>query len=131
MKLPRLLLVCLVLFSIFLSSCQPKPSGDISFMVFGDPAELAAYQKLVDAFHATHPDIQVELIHIPGQADYRNRLAADLAAGSPADVLLINYRRYAAFADVGALEGAPGDCGGSGIDMGTSVVDGAKPQRDR
>lgn len=73
-------------------------------MVFGDPAELAAYQGLVDAFHATHPDIQVELIHIPSQSDYRNRLAADLAAGSPSDVLLINYRRYAAFADAGALE---------------------------
>lgn len=104
MKLSRFLLVCLVLLSTTLSACQPKPGGSISFMVFGDPAELAAYQNLVDAFHATHPDIQVELIHIPSQSDYRNRLAADLAAGSPADVLLINYRRYAAFANVGALE---------------------------
>ena len=104
MKLPRIALVCLFLFSTILSACQPQASGKISFMVFGDPAELAAYQGLVDAFHAKHPEIQVELIHIPGQSDYRNRLAADLAAGSPADVLLINYRRYAAFANAGALE---------------------------
>lgn len=72
-------------------------------MVFGDPAELAAYQTLVDSFEQAHPDIDVELIHIPGQADYRKRLAADLTAGAPADVVLINYRRYAAFAHLGAL----------------------------
>ena len=104
MRLSRFILVILFSFLIFLTACQPNASEKISFMVFGDPAELAAYQKLVDAFHTTHPDIQVELIHIPSQSDYRNRLAADLAAGSPADVLLINYRRYAAFANVGALE---------------------------
>ena len=104
MKISRVIIVYLFLFSALLSACQPKAGGNISFMVFGDPAELAAYQALVDAFHASHPDIQVELIHIPSQSDYRNRLAADLAAGAPSDVLLINYRRYAAFAEAGALE---------------------------
>jgi multiple sugar transport system substrate-binding protein len=73
-------------------------------MVFGDPAELAAYQSLVDAFRAKHPEIQVELVHIPSQSDYRARLGADLAAGTAADVVLINYRRYAQFAQAGALE---------------------------
>ena len=73
-------------------------------MVFGDPAELAAYQSLVDAFEVAHPDIDVELIHIPGQDDYRARLAVDLAAGTPADVFLSNYRLYAPFAARGALE---------------------------
>ncbi|MBI5935330.1 MAG: sugar ABC transporter substrate-binding protein [Chloroflexi bacterium] len=100
MRLSRFILAFLFL----LSACQSNASEKISFMVFGDPAELAAYQKLVDAFSQAHPDVQVELIHIPSQGDYRNRLAADLAAGAPADVVLINYRRYAAFADAGALE---------------------------
>ncbi len=81
-----------------------EPDESVSFMVFGDPAELAAYQGLVDAFEAEHPDIDVELIHIPDQADYRQRLGADFAAGTPADVVLINYRRYAPFAAMGALE---------------------------
>jgi multiple sugar transport system substrate-binding protein len=75
-----------------------------SFMVFGDPAELAAYERLVDAFESAHPDIDVELIHVADQGDYRQRLAADLAAGAPADVVLINYRRYAQFAARGVLE---------------------------
>ena len=90
--------------SILLNACQPAAREHISFMVFGDPAELAAYSQLVDTFQKKHPKIQVEIIHIPGQSDYRKRLAADLVAGTPADVVLINYRRYAAFAKAGALE---------------------------
>lgn len=43
-------------------------------------------------------------MHIPSQADYRQRLGADFAAGKPADVVLINYRRYAPFAAKGVLE---------------------------
>jgi len=102
----RLLIFIACIASLVLPSCQPVPSaaGNISFMVFGDPAELAAYQTLVDSFMQAHPEIQVELIQIPGQSDYRKRLAADLTAGDPADVVLINYRRFAGFASVGALE---------------------------
>jgi len=100
----RYLIFLIVTSSIIITSCQPTPIGSISFMVFGDPAELAAYQTLTNAFEQKYPDIQVELIQIPGQSDYRKRLAADIVAGTPADVVLINYRRYAAFANTGALE---------------------------
>lgn len=79
-------------------------SSEVSFMVFGDPAELAAYQGLVEAFEEQAPDIEVELIHIPSMSDYRARLGVDFAAGKPADVVLINYRRYAPFAAMGVLE---------------------------
>jgi multiple sugar transport system substrate-binding protein len=73
-------------------------------MVFGDPAELAAYQALEVAFEDRHPDIDLELIHVPSDSDYRQRLGADFAAGDPADVVLINYRRYPPFAAMGVLE---------------------------
>ncbi|HNT26014.1 MAG TPA: sugar ABC transporter substrate-binding protein [Anaerolineales bacterium] len=101
---PINLFLLLIFILPLLVSCQPKASGQVSFMVFGDTAELAAYQTLVDAFMAKYPEIDIELIHIPGQSDYRKRLAADVAAGTPANVVLINYRRYAAFAAKGALE---------------------------
>ena len=105
MRTANILLTILILSSLLLSGCGgAKASGDISFMVFGDTAELAAYQTLVDAFSAKYPDIHVELVHIPSQGDYRARLAADLTAGTPADVVLINYRRYAQFAQAGALQ---------------------------
>ena len=101
LKFLYLLLVAALL--VPLAACNSKAES-VSFMVFGDPAEYAAYQTLVDAFQAEHPEIAIELIHIPSQSDYRKRMAADLAAGTPADVLLINYRRYADFAAQGALE---------------------------
>jgi multiple sugar transport system substrate-binding protein len=81
-----------------------EPAGGVRFMVFGDPAEKAAYETLVAAFEERRPAIDVELQHIPSQADYRQRIGADFAAGTPADVVLINYRRYAPFAARGALE---------------------------
>lgn len=80
------------------------PSGKITFMVFGDLAELRAYRNLVELFEQDTPGIDVEIVHIPSQNDYRRRLAADFAAGIPADVILINYRRYAGFAARGVLE---------------------------
>lgn len=79
-------------------------TGTISFMVFGDPAELQAYQNLTNVFEEKYSNINVEVIHIPSQSDYRTRLAADFVAGTPADVVLINYRRYASFAARGVLE---------------------------
>jgi multiple sugar transport system substrate-binding protein len=94
------------------SGCSGAPSqppagtlsGNVSFMVFGDPPELSAYQAVVDAFEVHQPSVAVEVIHIPSQTDYRTRLAQDFAAGSPADILLINVRRYADLAKAGALE---------------------------
>ncbi len=73
-------------------------------MVFGDAAEKAAYERLVAEFARRTPQVHVTLVHIPGQGDYRKRLGIDFAAGTPADVILLNYRRYAAFAAKGALE---------------------------
>jgi multiple sugar transport system substrate-binding protein len=73
-------------------------------MVFGDAAEFAAYQSLVEAFEAGHTDIDIDLSHIPSQNDYRTRLTTDFAAGSPPDVTLMSYRRAPAFYAAGQLE---------------------------
>jgi multiple sugar transport system substrate-binding protein len=101
----RSLLSALLGLSILASSAAAQDgSGSVSFMVFGDPAELAAYQSRVAAFEESHSEIDVELIHIPSPSDYRLRLGADFAAADPADIVLINYRRYAPFAAKGVLE---------------------------
>jgi multiple sugar transport system substrate-binding protein len=80
------------------------PSGKVSFMIFGDPAEKAAYEGLVAAFEQKQPSIDVELVYVPDQRTYRKRLGTDFAAGTPSDVVLINYRRYAEFAAKDVLE---------------------------
>lgn len=94
----------LALVLVMTGTAMAQASGRVSFMVSGDPAELAAYQELVAAFEAGHPDIDVDLIHIPSDSDYRQRLGVDFAAGDPADIVLINYRRFAPFAARGVLE---------------------------
>jgi multiple sugar transport system substrate-binding protein len=80
------------------------PAGRVRFMVTGDPAEKAAYEQLVASFEQGHPAIDVEIQHIPSASEYRKRLVADFAAGTPADVVLLNYRRYASFAARGVLQ---------------------------
>jgi multiple sugar transport system substrate-binding protein len=79
-------------------------SGAISFMVWGDPAEKAAYESLVSAFKQKQSGIDVQITHIPGQTDYRKRLAADFAAGQPANIVLLNYRRMGSFAAKQVIE---------------------------
>ena len=94
-----LLIVCLLL-----SGCGGGSQGKVSFMVFGDPAELAAYQKLVAAFEAKYPEVQVELRHVAGQGDYQQQLVTAFSAGAEPDVMLLNYRRVLQFAARGGLE---------------------------
>lgn len=90
---------------LFCLSCRPRSAPvTVSFMVFGEPAEVAAYEQLVAAFEAQYPAIDVQLSHVPSQSDYQQRLVAAFSAGNPPDVMLLNYRRYAFFAAQGGLE---------------------------
>ena len=103
-RLFRVVAVALIVLMTLGACAAPAAPGNVSFMIFGDPAELKAYQTLAGAFEQKHPSIKIELIHIPSQGDYRTRLAADFAAGTPANIVLINYRRYAGFAAKGVIE---------------------------
>jgi multiple sugar transport system substrate-binding protein len=76
----------------------------LTLLISGDPTDEAAYQQLIDAFAADHADIAVNLINIPSSGDFRKRLAADFAAGTPPDLFLINYRNLGRFAASGAVE---------------------------
>ena len=76
-------------------SSTPSPEQvSITFLISGDPADEEAYRALVEQFMVEVPAVRVELLNIPGQGDFRRRLTADFAAGTPPDVFLINYRRY-------------------------------------
>lgn len=83
-----------------------ESAGEMSltFLISGDPTDEAAYQGLINAFAAEHDDIAVNLINIPSSGDFRKRLAADFAAGTPPDLFLINYRNLGRFAASGAVE---------------------------
>lgn len=100
----RLIIVCV--FCVLLVGCVPTaPSQSrVTFIVWGDPAEKAAYEGIAQAFEQQQPSIDVAITHIPSQNDYRKRIAADFAAGQPADVVLLNYRRMPTFAAKAAIE---------------------------
>lgn len=98
------LVALLCLASLLLGGCAGSGPAQVSFMVFGDPAELAAYQTLVDAFETKFPDIQIDLRHVASQGDYQKQLVTAFAAGAEPDVMLLNYRRFMQFAARGGLE---------------------------
>lgn len=77
---------------------------ELTFLISGDPTDQTAYQTLIDAFAAAHADISVKLLNIPSGGDFRKRLAADFAAGTPPDIFLINYRHLGHFFAAEAVE---------------------------
>ena len=106
------LFLCLLMVGLVVTACV-SPSVEngesangvtLTLLISGDPTDEAAYQQLIDAFAADHADIAVNLINIPSSGDFRKRLAADFAAGTPPDLFLINYRNLGRFAASGAVE---------------------------
>lgn len=81
-----------------------RDANAISFMVFGEPAEMDAYQEIVSRFEEKNPGIPVELVRVPNQFAYRLRLEEDFVLGTIADVIVVNYRRFAKYATKHMLE---------------------------
>ena len=94
------LVVCLLL-----GGCTQAPrQKQVSLMISGEPAEVAAYQELVDAFQARYPDTRIDLRSVAGSGDYMKQLVTAFSAGAQPDVMLLNHRRVAQFAAQGGLE---------------------------
>lgn len=87
------------------NSSPPANNEDTLVLLISEPPEgLAAYQQLVEEFTKVQPDIQVTINNVPDGTEFLKRLATDIAAKSPPDVFLINYRRFGQFVIKGALE---------------------------
>jgi multiple sugar transport system substrate-binding protein len=79
-------------------------SGEISFLVFGEPEELRAFRSVVRRFEELEPEVDVRLIEASDRTDLITRLSTSIAGGSPPDVFLINYRFFGQFASRGAID---------------------------
>ncbi len=79
-------------------------SGDVEFMVFGDPEEIQAYRQVIAAYENEQPDVNVKLIEASDRDDLIARLSTSFTAGAPPDLFLLNYRFYAQFASRGVLD---------------------------
>ena len=83
---------------------SPPVARDVALLLAGDPAEIAAYRELVDAFNARRPGFTVDLIEASDRDELLTRLSTSIAAGTPPDLFLVNYRFFAQYAARGALE---------------------------
>lgn len=87
----------------FLSGCGGSDDA-LTVMVAGDPAELDAYRQVVAAYEREPGAPAVRLIEVADRDDLVVRLSSSIAAGTPPDLFLINYRAYGQFQVRGALE---------------------------
>ena len=83
---------------------EGEVSGEVSFLVFGEPEELKAFRGVVDGFEKVEPDVTVKLIEASDRDDLLARLSTSFAGGSPPDLFLLNYRFYGQFAARDVLE---------------------------
>jgi multiple sugar transport system substrate-binding protein len=79
-------------------------SGEISFLVFGEPEEIKAFRSVITAFGEVEPDVTVKLIEASDRDDLIARLSTSFAGGQPPDLFLLNYRFYGQFASRDVLE---------------------------
>lgn len=80
-----------VLFIIFaLFFCNIANAVDIEYWQYSYKARLDAMDKLIEAFEAENPDINVIQTNFP-YAQYRTKVAASVAAGEGPDVVQLYY----------------------------------------
>jgi multiple sugar transport system substrate-binding protein len=70
----------------------------VVLQVSAAPEEQRAYETLIDGFEKQHPQIDIKLVTVASDGDNLTKLATDFAAGRPADLFLLNYRRFGQFA---------------------------------
>jgi multiple sugar transport system substrate-binding protein len=97
-------LLMLVLVIAVTGCSGEEDKGPVRFLVFGDPEELAAYRAVIDAYEQKYEGTDVQLVEASDRDDLIARLSTSIAAGSPPDVFLINYRFYGQFASKDAIE---------------------------
>ncbi len=97
------LATCIAPLGGFVPTGAAQDTAAIRFAFWGDPAELAAYERVVAGFEATRPDVDVVVDYTPGQSDYYRKITTDFAGGDPPDVFLINYRQFGQYAARGVL----------------------------
>lgn len=84
------------------STTPQRPT--IRLQAVADPAEAEAYRKMLDAFQATRPDVEVEFVPVGRHPEHVTRVVTAHAAGNAPDVFLINFRRWGQFLSHDLLE---------------------------
>ncbi|MGH2330705.1 ABC transporter substrate-binding protein [Thermoanaerobacter mathranii] len=73
----------------------------ISVSTWGSPTELDVFKKVVADFEKVHPDISVEILHIP--SDYSTKMNTMIAGGTAPDVIFTSDGDFPRWVKQGAF----------------------------
>ena len=109
---------------LLLSACGAKPSGNtqLSFMMWGDPAELTVWKQIVADFEAATPGVTVS-VEVSDWDSYWTKLKTLLAANTPPDMFAIDAPLYLDYQTKGVLLNLQ-----PYIDANPGMLDGLYPQ---
>lgn len=93
------------------------PAVTLTYGTTGGDEQLAAEQKVLDAFHAENPSITVKLDSTPFDS-YDTKMTTGLRAGNGPDVFRVNHPNVQAWTNAGFL--APLD--GAGVDTSAFIA---------
>jgi multiple sugar transport system substrate-binding protein len=99
------LLVLAVILSLLLTACggtAASQKADITMMMWGDPAELEVWNKIVEDFHAANSNINVK-VDVSDWDSYWTKLKTLLSAGTPPDVFAMDAPLYLDYQSRGVL----------------------------
>jgi multiple sugar transport system substrate-binding protein len=106
-NLTAALLIAVPLVAFTTASAQEEISGDITF-IFWEVDENAreSWQNLVTAFNEEHPEIEVNLLAVPGEswAEYLERIATLIAGGERPDIIWVATEGVRFLASLNLLE---------------------------
>lgn len=89
---------------LLLTACGGKPAGktELSFMMWGDPAELTVWNQIVADFETANPNITVK-VEVSDWDSYWTKLKTLLAARTPPDMFAIDAPLYLDYQSKGVL----------------------------
>jgi ABC-type glycerol-3-phosphate transport system substrate-binding protein len=83
---------------------KPEKQVELTFLRnLGNPAFTQAYNEVVAAFEATHPNIKINMQSMHWGNEYELRLRTEMAAGNHFDIMAIDSPNLALYANAGAL----------------------------
>jgi multiple sugar transport system substrate-binding protein len=109
---------------LLLTACGGKTSGptQLSFMMWGDPAELAVWNQIVADFEKASPNITVK-VEVSDWESYWTKLKTLLAAKTPPDMFAIDAPLYLDYQSKGVLLNLQ-----PYLDKNPGMLDGLYPQ---
>jgi len=98
----RTLLTTTALAGLALFANPAMAQTELTYMMWGDPPELAVWQQIVDDFEAAHPDIKVK-VEVSDWNSYWDRLRITTAGGDAPDIFAMDAPIYPDWQGRGSL----------------------------